>query len=185
MFIRKQNMRVRQWGTHIVFWKSKSITDYSRTYLMIKIGTGEPLACLEIVCVDILSFNLFIWAPCNFIFRIDNRGVLIDWILPEALGCRCLRTIVQPSISSGFMSILFSRMFPWLPSTSHNFRKLPRILRQVHWRAGGRLGGIGLTMMGLSCSCPRETISLLQSCKSHVCRPNNNHLYASKLSILI
>ena len=129
-----------------------------------------------------LSFNLFIWAPFNFIFRIDNCSVMIDWILPEALGCRWLRTIVQPSISSGFMGILFSRMFPWLPSTSHNFRKLPRILRQVHWTAGGRLGGIGLTMMGLSCSCPRETISLLQSCKSHVCRPNNNHLYASQLS---
>ena len=69
-----------------------------------------------------LSFNLFIWAPFNFIFRIDNCSVMIDWILPEALGCRWLRTIVQPSISSGFMGILFSRMFPWLPSTSHNFR---------------------------------------------------------------
>ena len=44
---------------------------------MIKIGTGEPLACLEIVCVDILSFNLFTWAPCNFIFRIDNCSVSI------------------------------------------------------------------------------------------------------------
>ena len=157
------------------FWKSKSLPETD--YILIKIGTGETLACLEIVCVDISSFYM---APFNFIFRIDNCSVLIDWILPE-VGCRCLRTIVQPSISSGFMSILFSRMFPWLPSTSHNFRKLPRILRQVHWRAGGRLGGIGLTMMGLSCSCPRETISLLQSCKSHVCLPNNNHLYASQL----
>ena len=46
---------------------------------------------------------------------------LIEFYLRH-LGCRCLRTIVQPSISSGFMGILFSRMFPWLPSTSHNFR---------------------------------------------------------------